>query len=172
MSQRRWPVVAVTHSRHCRQICRHETVNTRVVYDGVFDRQLTVCYGVLYSRHRLTPAHCINSNNRHNVNKSSSIDYLFPPYTYHFQQKAELSYGNPAGFLLYKLTRVSLSFHGIHSNQRSLPTFNVIFKMSVSHLLASIIYFPSTWYICLVSVPNSHTVLMPYPRHKILLTFY
>jgi len=41
------------------------------------------------------------------------------------------------------------------------------FKTSVTHPLPSIIYSPpSTWYICLVSAQNSHTVTRPISRTK------
>jgi len=45
-------------------------------------------------------------------------------------------------------------------------------KISVTHPLPSIIYSPSTWYICLVSAQNSHTVYTSYLMHKKILFLY
>jgi len=41
------------------------------------------------------------------------------------------------------------------------------FKLSFTHPLPSIIYSPSTWYVCLVSAQNGHTVCTSYLTHQI-----
>jgi len=46
------------------------------------------------------------------------------------------------------------------------------FKTSVTHPLPSIIYSPSTWYICLVLAQNSHTVDTSYLMNQKILFLY